>query len=50
MHNKYLKVFIISLLLNGLLGVMACATGNPGIPPDKDPEFWKMWADKRGLG
>ncbi len=50
MNNKYLKVLVISLLLSGFLGVMACATGNPGIPPDKDPEFWKMWADKRGLG
>ena len=58
MHNTYFKVLIISLVLSGLVGVMACATGGgtgsptapAGYPQQNDPEFWRMWQNERGLG
>jgi hypothetical protein len=33
MNNKVLKVFVISLLLSGLLGVMALASGAQTVSP-----------------
>jgi hypothetical protein len=58
MKSNYIKLFIIFLMLGGLLGVVACATGGgagslappSGQPQQTDPEFWKMWQDSRGLG
>ena len=62
MNNKYLKAFIISLLLCCFLGVAACVTtsgpsgpaGTPAAPsysPEQnDPLFWDMWESSHGLG
>jgi hypothetical protein len=61
MNNNYFKVLVISLLLSGFFGIMACATGGGGMNygpatpqgdylTPSDPEYWKMWGSSRGLG
>jgi hypothetical protein len=55
------RLVTCGLLLNGLLVVAACATGTfsqskptsqltPAEQEEQDPEFWRMWEERRGLG
>ena len=49
------------LLLSSLLAVSACSTGalskgkataqlTPAEQEEQDPEFWRIWEERRGLG
>jgi hypothetical protein len=59
MNNKYLKVFIISLLLGCFLGIAACVTTSGPVttpaapsysPQQDDPMFWQLWESEHGVG
>ncbi len=61
MGAPLLKKIVYLILLGGLLVVAACATGTvsqskptaqltPAEQEEQDPEFWRMWEERRGLG
>lgn len=60
MHWSYLKAAAAWLLLSALALLLACSTGTapksrptaltPAEQEEQDPEFWRMWQERRGLG
>jgi hypothetical protein len=60
MKRSGLKLAAAWLLLTALVLIPACTTGSvpkksavtltPAQQEEQDPEFWKIWEERRGLG
>jgi hypothetical protein len=60
MHWSYLKAAAGWLVLSALVLILACSKGiapkkspaslSPAEQEEQDPEFWRMWQERRGLG